>query len=207
MTSRRGSSLDVGARGSGPLSKMRVAALLGAMLLASCSRPATSVAVTPRDALDHSYAMLADELASSCAGRLLLSELDAAWRNLGRDVTLPMLVQELKRHVQSRTGMVVDASDTRLHDSALALREAPTGEVCTSLVAVMGLIDEWSARATGTSLRREPSERFLQKINDPARRRKKGQSVDAWLAAWFPPLHADARESLDYLVGTHRAGE
>jgi len=148
--------------------------------------------------------MLADELASSCAGRRLLSELDAAWRSLGRDVTLPMLVQELKRHVQSRTGMVVDASDTRLHDSALALREAPTGETCTSLVAVMGLIDEWSARATGTSLRREPSERFIGKISDPVRRRKRGQSVDQWLEAWFPPLYTDAKDSLDYLVGAHR---
>jgi hypothetical protein len=70
----------------------------------------------------------------------------------------------------------------------------------------MGLIDEWSASVSGTSLRREPTERFLQKIRDPARRRKSGQSVDAWLAAWFPLLHTDARQSLDYLVGTVTRG-
>ena len=160
--------------------------------------------MTPRDSVDESYLAFGEALASSCAGRRLSKEMDAAWRNLGDDVTLPLLVQELKRHVQTRTGLVLDISDPALRESARALGEAPAGKACTSVVALMGLIDEWAARATGTSQRREPSERFVRKIDDPARHRPRGMTVDEWLASWFPLLYADARESLDYLTGAGR---
>jgi hypothetical protein len=157
--------------------------------------------MTTRDAVERSYILFEEALTPSCPGRRLAREMDAAWRHLGRDVTIPLLVGELKRHVQTMTGLVVDVSDPDLLDSARALREVGHGKTCTSLVAVMALLDEWAARSTGTSQRREPSERFLMKLKDPAHRRQRGQPVDDWLASWFPLLHSDARDSLDYLVG------
>ena len=177
------------------------AALLLLPMAISCAPTNVAVAASPRDIVDRSYAMFARTLESSCPGRRLTEQLGDSWRRLGQDVTIPLLVQELKRHVQSRAAMAVNATGPEMLQSGEALRAIHTGSLCTPMVAVMGLIDEWAARATGTSDRREASERFLNKIEDPARRRARGQSVDEWLELWFPLLYADARETLVYLTG------
>ena len=133
-------------------------------------------------------------LKKTCAGKSLLRELDKDPEV--RRIKVRLLARELERAVEVRTGRLVSRSDEELLESIRSLKRLPRRSGCNPEAAVMGMIDEWSARATDAA-KRERSERFVEKLR--TKKRPKTYSEKEWLRSWFPVLYADAKRILAYL--------
>lgn len=128
-------------------------------------------------------------LGNSCAGRGLLDALDTS-EGTGLNTKVSLLAHELAASVEGWTGQVPDESDGSLRDAALALRGLPRGSGCEPVVAIMALIDEWSAREAEGGVTNGAAERFIAAFRDA--RRAQGEDLERWLPDRFPLLHRDA---------------
>ena len=138
---------------------------------------------------------LEKSLRRSCAGKALLKAIDADPDGL--QIELRLLTRELERAVEERTGLLVTSSEPELLESTRALKRLPRRAGCNAEAALMGLIDEWAARATDTNAKRERSERFVEKLR--AEKMPRGERHDTWLELRFPSLFAYAENILAYL--------
>ena len=124
-------------------------------------------------------------LERSCAGKRLLALAGGTKPALGAR----LVGIELEREVTDLTGIVVEADDADLVDSARALRKLRRSRYCTAIIALMVLLDEWSVRASGGEERRRRAclvERLRRK--PPPRR----QRLRPWLERNHPILFESA---------------
>ena len=137
-----------------------------------------------------------DGLESSCAGRSLLAALRAE-DGPGEIIGLSLLVEELGDQVSGRTGRAVGTNDPVLLRAVDALRELPGPRTCDPTVAVMVILDEWRALASGSYQRYvDDGRRWVQRLRE--RKIPRAGKLQNWLAREFPVLHREASQALDY---------
>jgi hypothetical protein len=135
-------------------------------------------------------------LDGSCAGKDLIQRLRDSG-GTGLDASVSLLVHEVARSVESWTGQVPDESDGTIVDAARALEDLPRGAGCDPVVAVMALIDEWSARVAQGPSTNGAQERFIAAFRDA--QNDQSDDLKLWLPDRFPLLHRDALRILKYL--------
>jgi len=135
-------------------------------------------------------------LRESCAGRSLLEALDDS-KGTGLNTKVSLLAHELAKSVEGWTGKVPDESDGELRDAVDTLERLPRGSGCEPVVAIMALIDEWSARAAEGIATNGAAERFIDGFRDA--RKEHGDDLTRWLPDRFPLLYKDADRILRYL--------
>ena len=135
-------------------------------------------------------------LRESCAGRSLLETLDDS-KGTGLNTKVSLLAHELAKSVEGWTGKVPDESDGDLRDAVVTLERLPRGSGCEPAVAIMALIDEWSARSAEGIATNGAAERFIDAFRDA--RKEHGDDLTRWLPDRFPLLYKDADRILRYL--------
>jgi hypothetical protein len=135
-------------------------------------------------------------LRESCAGRSLLEALDDS-KGTGLNTKVSLLAHELAKSVEGWTGKVPDESDGDLRDAVDTLERLPRGSGCEPVVAIMALIDEWSARAAEGIATNGAAERFIDAFREA--RKERGDDLTRWLPDRFPILYRDADRILRYL--------
>jgi hypothetical protein len=138
---------------------------------------------------------LEKSLRRTCSGKALLHALDADPEGL--EIEMRLLTRELERAVEEHTGLLVASSDPELLESVRVLKRLPRRSGCNPEAALMGLIDEWVARATDTNAKRDRAERFIEKMRKNKMPRR--EPYDEWLKLRFPVLFEEARSILAYL--------
>jgi len=138
-------------------------------------------------------AELSGILRASCAGKALLAALES---DLGPGVErgLPLLVESLREEARDLAGEEVVVSGQGLLEAAQSL-SALRSSGCEAHVALMALLDGWTARVA----RDEPAEhgRFIERFND---RRLRSANLPDALPDEFPLLFAAADRILSYLT-------
>jgi hypothetical protein len=135
-------------------------------------------------------------LQESCAGRSLLEALDSS-KGTGLNTKVSLLAHEVAKSVEGWTGKVPDETDGDLRDAVDTLERLPRGSGCEPVVAIMALIDEWSARAAEGIATNGAAERFIDAFRDA--RKEHGDDLTRWLPDRFPILYRDADRILRYL--------
>jgi hypothetical protein len=153
--------------------------------------------VTLRSRREAEIADLMTVLDGSCAGKDLIQRLRDSG-GTGLDASVSLLVHEVARSVESWTGQVPDESDGTIVDAARALEDLPRGAGCDPVVAVMALIDEWSARVAQGPSTNGAQERFIAAFRDA--QNDQSDDLKLWLPDRFPLLHRDALRILKYLA-------
>lgn len=162
-----------------------------AILLVLTIMPSGSVSPATGDEgrVPEELQLLHQALRRSRVGQSLLKAIEAPGA-AGLESGLALLAERLESEVRSRTTVPVHAADLEFIDAARELRLVPRGIACEATVAIMGLIDEWSARATGACDRRDISARFILRLRE--QRPPGGSRSCPWLEGNFPLLYRDA---------------
>lgn len=186
-------------------SRARARSLIGDVFAADGEAPATqSVEVPPDVSTAHTNPeegwVREDELSDlivglgdSCAGRSLLQALRRSG-GTGLNTKVSLMRHELAGSVEQWSGQLPDESDGNLRDAVGALRDLPRGAACDPVVALMALIDEWTARAAEGLSTNGAEERFVDAFREAEKER--GGDVMHWLPDRFPVLHAEAEKIL-----------
>lgn len=135
-------------------------------------------------------------LDGSCAGKDLIQTLRDSG-GTGLDASVSLLVHEVARSVESWTGQVPDESDGTIIEAARALEDLPRDAGCDPVVAVMALIDEWSARVARGPSTNGAQERFIAAFRDAES--DQSDELKLWLPDRFPLLYRDALRIMKYL--------
>lgn len=144
---------------------------------------------------------LEQALRHSCLGRNLLKAL-AAPRAAGVEAGLELLAEALESEVRLRITVPVHADDPDLMDAARQLRLVPARGACDPTVAIMGLIDEWSARAAGENGEWREGDRFIPRLRSA--RGPRGARFCPWLKMNFPLLYRDAERIAAFVTSSAR---
>jgi len=180
--------------------RIRGASWVGAWVLISMTGPGSLSAVPRQDGPERvptRLQRLAESLRGSCAGRSLLEAMSQP-RSAGLAAGLTILAADLESGVRMRTGIPVDAEDLRLLDAARELHRLPRKAACDPTVAVMVLLDEWCARASGTDGPRDRHRRLVHRLR--GRRPPGGPDLQPWLDNNFPLLYRDAARIIQFLT-------
>lgn len=152
--------------------------LAGAAVSLSACATASAPASSPLAAI--TIADITVALDETRSGSTLLNATTIDDPHLAAD----LLVSEIERVVGHRTGLLVDARDTRFLAAVHSLRRMPRSLRSSPTATLMALIDEWSALLYYDAPMRPRSERFLD--------RARGARGPSTLEELFPLLYRDA---------------
>jgi hypothetical protein len=145
---------------------------------------------------EEELSVLIAALEDSCAGRSLLQALSRSGET-GLNTKVSLMTHELAGCVEGWTGQLPDESDGGLFHAVRALQELPRGAGCDPVVAIMALIDEWSAREAEGVSTNGAEERFVDAFREA--KKERGGDLQDWLPDRFPLLFREARRILRHL--------